>query len=500
MKNKQLIDYKEVLAKEVGFDPSEWKAMKELSIQMVSDMFDYMEQIPDMPVWAPTPKRVKSHFDEPIPTAPTSVEDVYKEFQQYVQPHAKGNLHPRFWSWVQGTGTPLAMMAEMLAAGLNPDVCTGDHAAMYVEEQVIEWLKTLMGFPESASGILVTGTSMANLTGLLVARDGHTDQKVRELGLHNYQSQLVLYASSETHICITKAADIMGLGQNAVRIIPATKDYKMDIELLAKTIQEDRMKGYQPFCVVANVGTVNTGAIDPLEEISMICKQEELWMHVDGAFGAFALLVPEFQQELQAMSKADSLAFDLHKWMSLPFGTGCLLVRDKRLHRQAFALQPNYLQVHERGVAAGPEPIFNYGIEMTRGFRALKIWMMLKEQGIKKIGKVIRQNIAQTYYLQHLIETEPLLEMMAPVTMNIACFRYNPGHGIEEERLNKLNKEIVMALQEEGTASTSHVILSGRYGLRIANVNHRSRKEDFEILVKAVVRIGNIAKHQIYNV
>ena len=334
-----MMDYDKILQSERSFDPENWDEMEHLAHQMVTDIFDMLKDIRDKPVWTkPTKKVSTSIFGEGLPQKPQSIHKIYDKIKEDIFPYNKGNIHPKFWSWVQSTGTPFSVLAEMLAAGLNPDVCTGDHAPMYIESQTIDWLKKLFEFPETGSGVLVSGTSMANLTALLIARDVCTHQIVREKGLYQYDSQMVLYASVETHSCITKAADIIGLGKEAVRLIKTDDNFRIDIEELKHRIQEDKNAGLMPFCVVANVGTVNTGAIDPLHEIVTICKKEKLWLHIDGAFGAFAKLVPEFRETLKPIEEADSIAFDLHKWMSLPVGIGCVLVKDREAHRKSIAM------------------------------------------------------------------------------------------------------------------------------------------------------------------
>lgn len=485
------MDFNKILEREATLDPQDWPGMRELAHRMVDDMFGYLEHVREHKVWQETPIEVINELSQPLPKQPQDINGVYEDFKRDVLPYNKGNAHPRFWGWVIGTGSPFGMMAEMLAAGLNPDICMGGHAPMYVEDQVIKWLKQVMNFPADASGILLSGTSMANLTGLLVARDHCTNQSVREDGLKAYPEKLVLYASNETHSCINKAADVIGLGRNAVRMIAVGDDYRIDVKELERQIEEDKKAGFKPFCVVANAGTVNTGAIDPIGELSEICRRHQLWLHVDGAFGAFAGLAPEYAQLKKDLGKADSVGFDLHKWMSLPMGVGCLLVKDRNAHRKAFSIYPDYLEVAERGIVKGPEPTFNYGIEMTKNFRALRVWMSIKEHGIEKFSYIIRQNIAQAFYLENLIKTKyDELEILTPVTLNIVCFRYNPGNGMSEKKLNRLNKEIMMELQESGRAAVSHTILKGKYVLRMANINHRSRKEDFHFLADEVVSIG----------
>jgi len=299
-----------------------------------------------------------------------------------------------------------------------------------------------------------------------------------------------MYASSEAHSSIQKAAEVIGIGSENVRKVRVNEQYEMDVQHLDEMIRNDKALGNIPFCVVANVGTVNTGAIDPLQEIFMVCIKYNLWFHIDGAFGALAKLLPEFGQKLSGLELADSIAFDLHKWMYIPYEAGVVLVKNANKHRQAFAANPDYILHHDRGIAAGPESISNFGIELSRGFKALKIWMALKEHGIKKFRRLIRQNIRQAQYLGQLIKQENSLELMTPVSLNVVCFRYNPGMLMKGE-LSELNKEILMRLHEAGVVAPSYTKLNQEYCLRVAIVNHRSRMKDFDILVKEVKRIGD---------
>ncbi|MCF8281848.1 MAG: aminotransferase class V-fold PLP-dependent enzyme [Bacteroidales bacterium] len=485
----KMLDFNRILQNEETLDPENWDDMRRLGHQMVEDMMDYLQHIRQAPVWRKPTEAAKANLKKDLPTAPEDPSSIYEGFKSDILPFTKGNIHPRFWAWVQGTGTPLAVLAELLAAAMNPNVAIGDHAAMYVDQQVIDWCKQMLGYPADASGMLVSGGSIANITALIVARNAYQD-RLRKEGLHAVPGQMVLYASSETHSCNVKAAEVMGLGSDAVRKVQVNGQFQMDMDDLRQRIAEDRAAGLHPFCVVGNAGTVNTGAIDPLAEIAAICEAEKLWFHVDGAFGALAKLVPEYEAQLKPIEQADSLAFDLHKWMYMPYEVGCFLVKNAEVHRAAFASQPSYLLSHERGLAAGPDPYGNYGMELSRGFKSLKVWMSLKEHGIEKFRRLIRQNIAQAFYLESLIKKETLLELATPVTMNIACFRFKPNEGMDTEALNLLNKEILMRLHEQGLSAPSSTVIGGKYYIRMANVNHRSRKDDFEALVADTLRIG----------
>ena len=483
MKNKN----SKTVVKEESLDPQDWTELKKLGSVMVNDMVDFLQTIREQPVWTKPPQSVKNSFKSPLPHSSMQLDEVYDEFKQNILPYYLGNIHPRYWSWVMGTGTAQAMLSEMLAAGMNCNVGIGDQAPMYVDQQVINWCKQMMNFPGESSGALVSSASVANLNALIVARNS-VNSSIRKSGI-NEQNKMFIYASTETHSCIQKAAEIIGIGSEGVRKVKVNDKYEMDTVHLQELIEEDKKDGNIPFCVVANVGTVNTGAIDPLDKIFWICCKENLWMHIDGAFGALLKLLPEYEEQLDCLEFADSIAFDLHKWMSIPYEAGVVLVKDADAHRKTFALQPDYISNNERGIAAGPELTSNFGFELSRNFKALKVWMSLKEHGIEKFARLIRQNITQAKYLTDLVEQNEELELAAPTATNIVCFRFNPGKN--DLDLDKLNKEILMRLQESGIAAPSYTKLHGKYCLRVANVNHRTTINDFDVLVIEIIKIGN---------
>ncbi|MCI0698326.1 aminotransferase class V-fold PLP-dependent enzyme [candidate division KSB1 bacterium] len=463
--------------------------MRSLGHRMVDDMITYLQTLRERPAWQPIPQQVKERLHQPLPQQPEGAEVAYQDFLENVLPYPHGNIHPRYWGFVNGTGTVLGMFAEMLAAAMNPNVGGADHSAVYVERQVLDWCKEMLGYPPEASGILVSGGSMANLLGLAVARNTKTDFDIRTEGVRAAPGMMTVYCSSETHSSVQKAVELLGLGNKALRKVPMDREYRLDSAHLEKMIAEDRQAGYLPFCVVGTAGTVNTGAIDPLNRLADICRREGLWFHVDGAFGSLAALLPEMRDRLSGMARADSLAFDLHKWMYLPYEAGCVLVKSKAAHEKAFAVVPAYLAKHERGLMAGPEWFANYGIQLTRGFRALKAWLVLKEHGLDKFRRLIRQNIAQAQYLASLVEKSESLKLLAPVPLNVVCFRFTSAR-LDEKALNELNRELLMELHERGIAVPTSTVLQGKYALRVAITNHRSRKEDFETLVREAERLG----------
>jgi len=474
---------------EESLDPENWDEFRALAHRMVDDLLAYLETVRDRPVWQPIPGAVKAALRRPLPRSGEGAERAYADFVEHVLPHPMGNIHPRFWGWVIGTGTPFGALAEMLAAGMNPNMGGGEHVPNYVEAQVLDWCKEMTGFPAGASGLLVSGGSMANLLGLAVARNARAGFDVRGKGLGAAPQPLTIYGSREMHSSIQKAVELLGLGSESLRLIPTDAEFRIDLGALEAALREDRARGRRPFCLVGNAGTVMTGATDDLAALADLARRENLWFHVDGAFGALATLDPELRPVLRGMERADSLAFDLHKWMYMPIEVGCILVRDEETHRRAFSLTPEYLKKADRGLAGGEWWPSDYGVQLTRSFRALKVWLSLKEHGAEKYGRLIRQNVEQAAYLARRVRECPELELMAPAPLNIVCFRYTGGNAGRRD-LDELNQRILFELHERGIAVPTNAQINGRFALRVAIVNHRSRREDFDILVDAVRQLG----------
>jgi len=461
---------------------------------MIDDMLDYLRDIRSRPVWQNIPTQIQRYFDSPLPIKGKSLNEVYSEFFDNVLPYPMGNIHPRFWGWALGPGTVTGALADFLGSSMNSNLGGGYHGAVLVEHQVINWIKELMGFQKSASGLLTSGCSAANLIGLIVARNVKTHFDIRKNGLQKISAPLVVYASQEIHSSIKKAVEILGLGSNQLHLIPVNNRFQVDIDILQNRIIKDRKDGYEPFCVVGGAGTINTGSFDDLDALNKVCKKENLWFHIDGAFGVWASLVPSLKKNIFGLDKADSLALDLHKWMYMPYEIGCVLIRNKESHLQTFSMMPDYLSHSKKdgGLIGGNLEWFSdFGFQLSRGFRALKAWMSIKEIGMERYGRLIQQNINQAKYLAALIVDSSNLELMTPVFLNIVCFRYF-RLGISPINLDEINKKIVVALQEKGIAVLSWTIIEGKYVMRAANFNYRSKKQDFNLLIKKIVQIGDV--------
>jgi glutamate/tyrosine decarboxylase-like PLP-dependent enzyme len=472
--------------KEKTLDPGsqqEWDSLRALGHQMMDQIFDYLQGRRDQPVWQRIPDPVRRAMEqESLPRRGEGAAAAYESFVNRILPYGIGNTHPRFWGWVMGNGTPEGVLGELLAAGMNPNVGGFDDSATLVEERVIRWMAELMGFPAEASGLLMSGGTMANLIGLAVGRHAKAGFDVRAEGLQG-GPVLRVYASKETHSWLKKAMELMGMGRIALCPVGVDRQYRIRIDELEQAIAADRAAGMRPVCVVATAGTVNTGATDDLAAIADLCRKEDLWFHVDGAFGALAHWSEKLRGQVKGIERADSLAFDLHKWGYMPYDIGCVLVRDAETHKAAFATGASYLVAMERGPAAGGLQFADRGIELSRSFRALKAWMSLKSLGVNAITAAIEQNVEQARYLVSLVEKSSSLEIAAEAPLNIVCFRYA---GASDEQ----NKEILMRLQESGVAVPSSTVLDGQFAIRVAISNHRSRREDFELLVQTVEQIG----------
>lgn len=473
---------------EETLDPAGWEGVQTLSHRIVDDAIGYLRDVRDRPVWREMPPEVKTFFSAPLPHSPAPLEDVYREVAETVMAYPMGNIHPRFWSWYMGTSNFTGALGDFLAAIQGSNLGGGNHAAAAMDLQVVNWCKQMVGFPASASGTLVSGGSMANIIGLTVARNVKAGIDVRELGVAAIEKPLRFYASDQVHSCHRKAMESLGLGNRALRRLSTDAELRIDIAALREAIAEDRAAGFKPACIIGTAGTVNTGAIDDLQALANLAAEEDLWFHVDGCIGALIAIAPEHCDLVAGLEHADSVALDPHKWLHAPFEVGCALVRNAAAHRGAFAVTSEYLEQMPRGLASA-QWLHEYGLQTSRGFRALKVWMALKQHGLEKFGRLIDQNIAQAGYLTGLVEAEPALELVAPTSINIVCYRFAP-EGTAAEALKAVNTEIMLRLQEEGTAALSDTTVHGQHCLRVAINNHRTRIEDLDLLVSETIRLG----------
>ncbi|MFK8029945.1 MAG: aspartate aminotransferase family protein [Gammaproteobacteria bacterium] len=476
-----------------NLDPENWDEMRALGHRMIDDVVDYLSSVRERPVWQPPSESMRAFLSQEVPSEPMEPSTVYDQFVEHIRPYPLGNIHPRFWAWYMGNGTVMGAYAELLAATMNSNAGAGKHGPMVVEEQVIDWMRELLGLPQESSGLLVSGGSMANLVGLVVARHAKSSFDHRQYG---YQfgpgataKPMRIYGSAELHSCNQKALELMGMGHEGLVRIPVDTNYCVDMALLRKAIEDDMAAGFQPICVIGTSGTVNTGAIDDLQGIADLCDEFGLWFHIDGAIGAIAVLADDLRGRLAGLERADSIALDLHKWLHVPFEAGCIMVRHGDQHKDAFSLIPEYLAKEASGVASGINWASEYGVQLSRQFRALKIWMTFKEHGTVKLGRMMSKNVEQAHYLAARIEATEGLELVAPVGLDIVCYRaIVPGFSVDA--LNALNKRILTDMQESGTAVPSYTTLNGVYCIRVAISNHRSEQADFDLLVDETVRLA----------
>lgn len=469
-------------------DPSDWESLRVLAHRIVDDAVDYTRDVRNRPLWQDMPAEVRARFRSSAPQEGRPLAEVYKDLVANMLPYPMGNIHPRFWMWYMGASNFTGGLGDFLAAILGSNVGGGDHAAAEIDKQVVNWLKEMLGYPSTASGTLVSGGSMANLIGLTVARNRMSGINLRELGVGALKAPLRFYGSDQIHSCNQLALEAMGLGSLALCRVPSDAACRMDIAALCAAIAEDRAAGVKPVCVIATAGTVNTGAIDDLEAIADLCAEEGLWLHIDGCIGALLAIAPQGKALVRGIARADSIALDPHKWLHAPFEVGCALVRDADAHLNSFTTSAEYLENAPRGIASGAW-LHDFGLQTSRGFRALKVWMTIEEHGVAKFGRLIDQDLTHARYLTDRIEALPDLDLCFPTAINIVCFRYDPG-GLAEPALKCLNTEIMVRMQEAGIAAVSDTTVQGRHCLRAAINNHRTTRADLDTLVAEVARQG----------
>ena len=478
-----------------NLDPQDWEALDSAFRRALTAGFNHYRSLEEQPVWQPAPESVREVFRTPLPHEPEALDTLVGRFENEFLPYGNGNTHPGFYGWVHGGGNLYGVLGELCAALLNSNLGGRDHIAHQVEQQVLQWCRELFGFPGSSTGLLTSGTSMSTLIALAVARHKAVGPAVKTDGIQGRTSPLVGYCSEQSHNSVVKAFQLLGLGSDALRAVPVHEDHTLDCAALAEQVLADREAGMTPFCVIATLGTVNTGAIDDFREAQRVCKREHLWLHVDAAFGGAVALLAEYQERLQGLAEADSLAFDFHKWFQVPYVAGGLLVRDGELHQAAFSERREYLAPQSLGLDAGAPWPCDFGPELSRGFLALKVWFTFQGVGASRIAEVVRKHCAIARATAERVDGLEDLERLAPVPMNILCLRYRPAlNGVTNaenpDDLNSLNRAIVTQLQLQGKAAASTTTLNGVLAIRVAIVNHRTEQSHLDDLIDRIRTLG----------
>ena len=467
--------------------------IKRVGYRVVDLISDYLSTLPGRPVFRPCPPDlVGSLMEGPLPQEGEGVDALLDEFASKIAAFPFGNGHPRFFGWVNSPPAIIGVFAEALAAAMNPSCAGGNHAAIYVERQVLEWFKKLLGFPEKESmGLLVSGGSMASFTGLAVARHVKLPG-VRKEGMQNLQQRAVAYVSVEGHTCLRKALELLGFGSDNIRAIPVNDSLKMQVPQLEEAIRRDREGGNIPVVVAASAGTASTGTIDPLHDIRDVCHRHGVWFHVDAAYGGPAILTTRYRNELAALKDADSLALDPHKWMYVPVEAGLSLVRDGAAMRDAFSLVPPYIRTEGNSAGVLGLPWFSeYGFQQTRGFRALKVWMALKFHGVDGYTASVERDLVLAGRLADRVRQSGDLQLVIEPSLSIVCFRFAPmSLRRDGEKLNQLNKRLLEAVQLGGNVFLSSTTINGDFCLRACVINHRATEQDIDFLVAHVRQTG----------
>jgi aromatic-L-amino-acid/L-tryptophan decarboxylase len=431
-------------------------------------------------------------FDEPLPETGQPIEDILAFVREHVLPRPMGNSHPRFFGFINATADPVGTVADYMASAMNPNCWGGDHAAVHVEHRVIAWLAEILGLPAQSEGILASGGSMANFIALAAARRAMAPGNVREDGVGgDGRARLAVYASEQVHACVDKAVDLLGMGTRYLRKIPVDGDFRMRVDLLREAIAADRRAGLLPAVVVGTAGTVNTGAIDPLEELAALCAREGLWFHVDGAYGALAVTSPKLRPLFAGLERAQSVAADPHKWLYVPYEAGAALVPQKGRLSDAFRKFPEYLASDPESPFPGPAWFAERGPELSRGFKALKVWMGLKRHGRRGYAASIERDVALARFLADEVDRRDDFERLAPTVLSIANFRFRPADvPLADDALDILNRRIVNRLVGEGNFFLAPTILRGRASLRVSITNFRTTEDDLRFLLDEAARVG----------
>jgi aromatic-L-amino-acid decarboxylase len=453
--------------------------IRRIGYRVVDLIVEHLSKLPEEPVVRPFPRELADRYSvsSAAPELGASADEILDQFAAEIEPYPFGNGHPRFYGWVNSPPAVMGIFADALAAAMNPSCAGGNHAAIYVERQVMQWFKHMVGLPQDSGGLLVSGGSMAALTALTVARHVKAGFDVRTKGLQDAPARMAVYKSDEGHGCYQKSVELLGIGSENLRTVECDGSLRMIPAALEAAIRRDKDAGVTPMAVVASAGTVNTGAIDPLDEIADICERHGVWFHVDGAYGAPAILTAEYRDQLAGLARCDSLALDPHKWLYVPVEAGLVLVRGAQAMRAAFSLVPPYLRT--AGNPSLNQPwLSEFGFQQTRGFRALKVWMTLKHFGLAGYRRAIDHDIELARHLADAVRRTPTLELFEPQNLSVVCFRV--------AGTNEMNQQVLERVQLGGEAFLSGTTINGQFWLRACVVNHRAERSDIDALLQVV--------------
>jgi glutamate/tyrosine decarboxylase-like PLP-dependent enzyme/L-rhamnose mutarotase len=484
------------MVQEETLDPENWDEFRKLSHKVLDDMITHLETVGEKTYTIPTDEQ-RAPIYQPLSRSGIGEEATYNEFKENILPLSVIQKSSRWWGFVMGSGTPYGMLTNMLTGAMNLNETHPLFISFDVNKQALNWLKEMLDYPLDSSGVFVTGGSEANFTGLAVARNAMAEIDMKEKGMQGVQRKMILYVSEEGHHCLERSVELLGFGKDALRWLPTDDQYKIRLDVLQKWINDDRSKGFYPFCVIGNAGTVNTGAFDDFNALADLAKREKMWLHVDGSFGAWVKISETHRHLADGMERADSLAVDLHKWMSMPYGIGFTLTRHPRKHLETFVYghEAAYVKsvILDKPIDEMLGASQNMALRMSNEFLALKAYMLLRAYGSDKFARVVQGNIDQINHLADRIRGERDFEFAAPVESNIVCFRYKPA-GLSVEQVDELNRRIFQTsftFTKDNYLGISDTTIKGRYTLRACNVNHRTRSEDFDWLVANVKRLGD---------
>ena len=456
-------------------DPENWDDFSRDMHALMDQCLDRMKQARDLP-WQPKPDDLADRLALGNANTGAGAAQSFEQLAQDVMPFATGNTHPKFFGWVHGAGLPVSVGAELVAATMNSNCGGRDHGAIEVERATLDWLLGVSGLPETASAILTTGTSQATILALIAARNRQFGHDVRKTGIQSLP-KVAVYVRRGTHSCISKALEAIGFGSDSVHVVDTNPDMRMNLSSLAQAVAKDRAEGRVPLAIIGTAGSVNTGSFDDLTAIADFCAQENIWFHVDAAFGFWATLADApWSQLTNGMDRANSISCDFHKWMSVPYDCGACMIYDRTLHFDSFTSRPNYLAQQDQGLGGGDLWFCDYGLELSRGFRALKVWTAIKSIGVDAFSKSITDNCKQTALMADLVNASDHLTLAFPVVSNVCCFSVADGD------VNKIAAE----LQINGSAVFSTTVIHGVPCLRAALVNHRTTSGDIHQAIAAV--------------